>query len=181
MKAASYHLQRTIIVILLLLMPASLVCWNGVVSQSVSTRLPAKAAIEQNNVGVGYMNQYAFKEAAAAFRKALAADPAFNLARVNLGIALFYDQQMDESRTVLLAAEKGEPTNPYVHFVLGLIYRNRGENSQAEKEFTAVAQVDESCSANHYNLGLLYARERKDKEAEDENGEKPGHDEEPYA
>ena len=129
---------------------------------------PARAAIEQNRIGVGYMNQYAFKAAAAAFQKALGEDPSFNLARVNLGIALFYDQNLDGAMAVLREAEKNEPRNPYAQFVLGLAHRNRGEVENAIERFLKVANTDERCAAAHYNLGLLYSHQRRDAEAEAE-------------
>ena len=54
---------------------------------------PAAAAREQayraNNIGVALLEQFKHKEAAEAFRNALKIDPKLNLARINLGIALF--------------------------------------------------------------------------------------------
>jgi tetratricopeptide (TPR) repeat protein len=129
---------------------------------------PESTARDQNNVGVGQMNQDAFEEAAAAFRKALDFDSSFNLARVNLGIALFYHQDLDAALATLLEAEKHEPLNLHVHFCLGLVYKNHGENEKAIEHFLRVATVDPLCASNHYNLGVLYARQHKDKEAEAE-------------
>ncbi len=168
MKPVCPPVSRPSILALLLLLPTLLLSLSGALLPHQSPRTPGKAAIEHNNLGVGYMNQYAFKDAAVAFRKALSADASFTLARVNLGIALFHDQDPDEALRVLQEAEKTEPLNPYVHFVLGLIYKNRGESGKAAEHFLKVARTDESCATNHYNLGLIYARQRREKEAEAE-------------
>ncbi len=151
-----------------ILVAFSALCSWMAVSIAQGPSYPRGGAIEHNNIGVGYMNQYAFKEAAGEFRKAVAVDAAFNLARVNLGIALFYDQDLEASLVTLLAAAKREETNPYVNYMLGLIYKNKGESDLAVLSFTKVLQADETCAANHYNLGLLHSRQRKDKVAEAE-------------
>jgi tetratricopeptide (TPR) repeat protein len=87
---------------------------------------------------------------------------------VNLGIALFYDQNLDGAMAVLGEAEKDEPLNPYAQFVLGLVHRNRGAVENAIVRFSKVAGIDERCAAAHYNLGLLYSHQRREAEAEAE-------------
>jgi Tfp pilus assembly protein PilF len=149
-------------------LPLLCLCLWGAASGFRLPAATAESAVELNNLGVGFMNQYAFKEAAAAFRKALAADSGFNLARINLGIALFYDQDLDGSLAAIREAEKTDPANAYINYMLGLLYKNRGESEKALSSFIKVRQADESCASNHYNIGLLLSRLRKDKEAEAE-------------
>jgi len=160
------RLSRFSVLCSLYFLPASPLSPTSLGPQRSSTAVPATAAIEQNKIGVGYMNQHAFKEAGAAFQKALSEDRWFNLARVNLGIAFFYDQDLEGAMAVLQEAEKIEPLNPYVQFVMGLVHRNRGEVENAIGRFSRVAGIDERCAATHYNLGLLYSRQHRDKEAE---------------
>ncbi len=126
----------------------------------------AKAAQGQNITGVAFIRQKLFKEAVASFREALATDPSFRLARVNLGIALFYDQDLDGALQILARAEAEEPDNPYILFTLGLVHKNKGESDRAVDRFDRVIQIDPKCSASHYNLGVLYGRQGKEKEAE---------------
>jgi Flp pilus assembly protein TadD len=134
--------------------------------QAPQPSLPVAEAIEQNNIGVGYMNQYQFEEAAAAFRKAISTAPDFNLPRINLGIALLYNQELDEAYSALSSALEKDSGNPYTNFCLGLLHKNRGNTEKAIEHFLRVAEVDSACAPNHYNLGILYARQRKNAEAE---------------
>ena len=46
-------------------------------------------AYRANNIGVALLEQFKYKEAADAFRRALQLEPKLVLARINLGIALF--------------------------------------------------------------------------------------------
>jgi Flp pilus assembly protein TadD len=91
---------------------------------------PAKVAIDRNNAGVTFMQKDLFKEAALAFREALTADPSFNLARINLGIAHFYDQDLDGALQILSEAAIGEPRNPYIIFTGALACKNKGERER---------------------------------------------------
>jgi Flp pilus assembly protein TadD len=127
---------------------------------------PAKVAIDRNNAGVTFMQKDLFKEAALAFREALTADPSFNLARINLGIALFYDQDLDGALQILSEAATGEPRNPYIIFTGALACKNKEEREKAIERFTRVTELDPKCSASYYNLGILYARQGREKEAE---------------
>jgi Tfp pilus assembly protein PilF len=124
------------------------------------------SAIEANSQGVGYMNQYLYTEAADAFRKALAADPGLNLARVNLAIALFYKQEYDEATKLLADAAAREPKNASAHYMLGLIAKNQGELEAAEQHFLKVVELDPKDAAALYNLGVTRVRLRKTAEGE---------------
>ena len=130
------------------------------------SQVPAGKAIEQNRTGAVFMKEGLVKEAAAAFRAALRVDPSFNLARINLGIALFYDQDLDGASQMLSEAEAREPENPYVLFTFGLVCRRKEENARAAEYFARVIRIDPKCSASHYNLGAILARQGKNSEAE---------------
>lgn len=122
----------------------------------------ARKAVECNSAGVAFMDQNLFKEAVGAFKEALKVDPAFSLAKVNLGIALFFNQDSDEAFRVLSEVESREPENPYVLFTLGLAYKKSGESEKAMARFVHVTRIDPRCSAAHYNIGVLYARQGKE-------------------
>jgi Flp pilus assembly protein TadD len=125
-----------------------------------------ETAIEQNNIGAAYMNQYLYNEASVAFRKAVAADASFRLARVNLGLALLYKQDYDEALVVLQEALRSDAKDPYVHYGLGLLFKNSGEHEKAAQHFLQVTLLDSKDAAGFYNLGVLLVRLRKNAEAE---------------
>lgn len=126
----------------------------------------AAVAVEQNAAGVAHMNRFLYREAVEEFRKALEGDSDFNLARINLGIALLYNQEVDQAQLILEEALAREPGNPYANFSLGLTFRNKGLEDQAEARFKRVVEIDPECATAYYNLGVVYARKRKANEAE---------------
>src|SRR3989337_1768336 len=67
-------------------------------AQAVTVREDAYRA---NNIGVARLEQYDFAAASAAFRRALELDGTLAIARLNLGIALFYAGEQDAARKEL--------------------------------------------------------------------------------
>ena len=132
----------------------------------VQQHSPAPTALELNRAGVLKMNQHLYKEAAALFRGAVAADPDFDLARTNLGIALLYDLAPDSAIPVFREALSRDDRNTAAHFCLGLLMKGKGEGAEALEQFQRVAELDPNCASAHYNLGLLYARRRQIEPAE---------------
>ncbi len=124
------------------------------------------SAAELNNEGVLCMSRFLYREAAEEFRKALAEDPNYNLARINLGIALYYDAEFDVARQVFEEALARDPSNPYANYSLGLVLKHKGLMDEAEVRFKRVADVDPECAAAFYNLGVVHARQDKPEQAE---------------
>src|SRR6266568_1169503 len=58
----------------------------------------ASEVAKLNNLGVAYMNQGRFEPAQKLFEQALAADPHYALARLNLGLALLSQQKLEAAR-----------------------------------------------------------------------------------
>jgi tetratricopeptide (TPR) repeat protein len=127
---------------------------------------PVPAAVELNRAGVLKINQHLFREAAALFKDALAADPDFNLARVNQGIALMFDMTPEPAIALLREALSRDEEDAAAHFCLGLILKARGESDEAIAHFQRVLKIDPGCSFAHYNLGVLYVRRRQLEPAE---------------
>jgi tetratricopeptide (TPR) repeat protein len=138
----------------------------GALQVASVSHTPPVSAIEQNNVGVGYMNQYRFADAAKAFQKALSIDPEFNLARINLGIAFLYDADLDEGEKRLREALAKDPGNPHGLFCLALILKNKGEFERAIERLVKLTEIDGKYAPAHYHLGVLYARLGKSAEAQ---------------
>jgi Tfp pilus assembly protein PilF len=128
----------------------------------VATR---ETAYRANNIGVARLEQYDFPAAIEAFRRALAIDPALALARLNLGIALFYGGEPESARKELEAAKAALPDRPQPDYVLGLIARAADRTDDAVKAFTRVRELDPSDAGAAINLGQLLVQQRRFDEA----------------
>ena len=137
----------------------------GRAQQQASAVATREEAYRANNIGVSRLEQYDFDAAAVSFRRALSLDPTLAMARLNLGIALFYGGNPDEAQPELLAAKKGMPNRPQPDYVLGLIARGAGQAPEAIDAFTRVQKMDPDDVGVAINLGQLYRQERKFPEA----------------
>jgi Flp pilus assembly protein TadD len=124
-----------------------------------------EAAYRANNLGITRLEQFEFPAAAAAFRQALEIAPDLAIARLNLGIALFYAGQTDEARREIEAARPLLPDRPHPDYLLGLIERLAGNTAEARAAFTRALALDASDVGIAVNLGQLYAEERRFDEA----------------
>ena len=116
----------------------------------------AAQANRLNNLGVGYMNQQAFKKALQYFQQAIAADPKLLAAKVNQGIALLNLQQIEPARQALLEAVKSDPREAHAWYNLGLLYRGDNQPKAALDAFQRVAELEPKDADAHYFLGTLY-------------------------
>ncbi len=127
---------------------------------------PFPAAVALNRAGVLKMNQHLFREAAAVFREALAADPDFDLARTNLGIALLYGLSPADAESVLRGELTRNERNAAAQYCLGLVLKGKGASAEALECFRRVIELDPECSAGYYHIGVLNVRERRLEPAE---------------
>ncbi len=122
-------------------------------------------AYRANNIGVALLEQFKYKEAADAFKRALQLDPGLVLARINLGIALYNlpdmaGAQREEQDVIALA-----PATPQPYYILGLIARMQNRQEDAIAQFQHVLKIDAGDVGTHVNLGQLFAQQRKYPEA----------------
>ncbi len=122
-------------------------------------------AYRANNVGVALLEQYKYKDAADAFRRALQLDPGMALARINLGIALFNLPDLPAAQKELQAAIAAAPSAPQPHYVLGLAAKTQNRPEEAIASFQKVLGIDPEDVGANVNLGQLYAAQRKYTEA----------------
>jgi Tfp pilus assembly protein PilF len=122
-------------------------------------------AYRANNIGVARLEQYDFAAAIAAFRRALEIDPALSLARLNLGIGLFYGGEQEAARKELEAAKIALPDRPQADYVLGLIARAADRTDDAVRAFTRVRELDPTDVGAAINLGQLLVQQRRFDEA----------------
>ena len=131
---------------------------------AVATR---EQAYRSNNLGVARLEQFDFEGAAAAFREALGINPQLAIARLNLGVALFYGGNTEAARTEIVAAQPNLPSLPHPDYLLALIDRTADRTDEAIAAFTRVTTMDAADAGAWINLGQLYWQERRDKEAID--------------
>jgi len=131
---------------------------------------PAKAnareeAYRANNLGVALLEQFKFKEAADAFKRALQLEPTLALARINLGIALFNVPDLPAAQRELQAASTAAPSAPQPPYLLGLAAKTQNKPEEAIAYFQKVLRIDANDVGANVNLGQLYAQQRKYPEA----------------
>ncbi|MGC2802996.1 MAG: FG-GAP-like repeat-containing protein [Candidatus Acidiferrum sp.] len=101
---------------------------------------PAEA-YRLNTLGVAYMNQQRPADAEKLFEESLAADPGFEVARLNLGISLLAQQKLEPARTSLAAAAEKLPRDPFAWYNLGLVYKDLGDADKGVEAFMHVTQI----------------------------------------
>ena len=122
-------------------------------------------AYRANNLGVALLEQFKYKEAADAFKRALQLTPDLSLARINLGIALFNIPDLPAAQRELQAAATAAPNAPQPAYVLGLIAKAQNRPEEAIANFQKVLRVDPNDVGANINIGQIYAQQRKYPEA----------------
>jgi len=124
-----------------------------------------EAAYRHNNIGVAYLEQYNFEAAASSFRAALEQDATLAIARLNLGIALFYAGQHDAATGELERGREALRERPHADYVLGLIARAANRQDDAFAAFTRAQKIDAADAGIAINLGQLHLQQRRYTEA----------------
>ena len=117
-------------------------------------------AYRESNVGVARLEQFDYREAAAAFRRALAIDPSLSIAHLDLAIALFYDSQLDEAEREARLAADAMPSAPQPPYVRGLIARAAGRDDDAAAAFGRVLAIDPRDVGARIERGQLLVAQR---------------------
>jgi tetratricopeptide (TPR) repeat protein len=139
----------------------------------VSAQTPAPAvspklredAYRANNLGVAQLEQFNHKEGAESFRRALSLDPQLKIAQINLAIALFNLQSIEEALKEAQTAAKIADGRPQPAYILGLIAKNQNRTDDAVASFKQVLAIDPQDVGANVNLGQLYVQQRKYPEA----------------
>ncbi|HET6372063.1 MAG TPA: tetratricopeptide repeat protein, partial [Candidatus Polarisedimenticolia bacterium] len=114
-----------------------------------------------NNTGITLLERGRYSEAADTFRRALAADPSFLHARINLGRSLMLMKEMDAAIAEFTAVLRSDPSRAEVNNLLGNIYMDRGDTQAAERFFLRALELEPRATDVHNSLGLLYAKTGK--------------------
>jgi tetratricopeptide (TPR) repeat protein len=121
----------------------------------------APEALRLNTLGVAHMNQGKSAEAQKNFEQALAAEPNFAQARMNLGISLLAQQKLDQARAALEEAANKLPDDPYAWYNLGLAYKDGGQPEKAIAAFQRVEKIAPDEPDAFYFEGFLYSQLQK--------------------
>ncbi len=122
-------------------------------------------AYRANNRGVSLLEQFKSEEAEKEFRQALTLKPDFNLAKINLAIALFNSKKFAESKSTTLEFLKTEPSSPQALYILGLTARSENQTDEALNYFRKVLELDKTDVGANVNLGQMLALKREYAEA----------------
>jgi Flp pilus assembly protein TadD len=121
-------------------------------------------AYRLNTLGVAYMNQQRPADAQKYFEQALAADPKFAVARLNLGVSLLGQQKLEPARAALESAAQLLPSDAYAWYNLGLVYKDLGETEKGIAAFQHVTEITQEADP-YYFLGYLNKQLQKYDEA----------------
>jgi protein O-GlcNAc transferase len=99
------------------------------------------------------------------YRKALELDSSYALASNNLGVAYFYDDNVDSSLYFLTKAIELNPEYSEAYNNIGFIYDSIGEFEKARKYFVTALKLDPENRFALRNLGDLYNRNKMAEEA----------------
>jgi tetratricopeptide (TPR) repeat protein len=115
-------------------------------------------------IGVAHWVQHELDAAKKEFLDALKENPNDALTNLYLGDIAVHEERFTEAHGYLSLAERGQPSMPQVHVLLGKCYRGENDPEKAKMEFLAAIQADPTAAQPHYLLAQVY-RELRDPQA----------------
>ncbi|MFI5455457.1 MAG: tetratricopeptide repeat protein [Isosphaerales bacterium] len=114
--------------------------------------------MEAHYRGLGFMEQYRYKEAVDAFREVHDLAPMWIPGSINLAIALMNDgrdvsETTEQARDLLNDVIVRDPKNLHAHYCRGLILERLGLVARAHKDFQSVVENDPGDAHAWYMLG----------------------------
>lgn len=125
-----------------------------------------KYAPLQNAFGLYYMRRNQLNDAFQAFSAAVAADPKFVEARVNLGQLTLGFRKYDTAKEMFGKAIELAPTSYDAHVGLGIALRGLKDLDGAEQMYKKARDLDSKRGDAYYNLAVLYKDFRASKNAD---------------
>ena len=121
------------------------------------TKSGAEELAELRNLGKAfYENPTTKQEAVDTFRKALALAPDSARERLNYGLALLRNGNVDEGTSELKKVQKQDPRIPHTWFNLGIVYKKDGDVKDALTQLLQMEKLVPDEPVTHYNAGSLY-------------------------
>jgi tetratricopeptide (TPR) repeat protein len=100
-----------------------------------------------------------------AYQRAVAADPAFRDAHINLGWLLHEAGKFQEAERVYREALEAHAGDPALLYNLGVLLEDMDRKSEAMEAYQAALRANPALADCHYNLALLCEALAKPKEA----------------
>jgi tetratricopeptide (TPR) repeat protein len=123
-------------------------------------------AIAANNLGWLYQyHRHAPGTAATLYERAVAGDPEFADARVNLGNVYIQLGEFEKARETLLRAREMAPSVPEVHYNLGNAEAALGEPAKALDAFRRAITLRPDYAEAWYGVGRLHLRQGRRQQA----------------
>lgn len=165
MKRFKYRSILPVASIVLLTTIAGFLTATAQLQNQTTPTVNREEAYRANNIGVALLEQFKYKEAADAFKRALQLNPGLGLARINLGIALYNVPDLAGAQREEQAVIETTPTAPQPYYMLGLIARMQNRPEDAIAQFQRVLNIDPNDVGASVNIGQLYIQQRKYPEA----------------
>lgn len=107
--------------------------------------------------GLYFMSVADYKEAAQVFAKAVVKNPEEPYPHIFLGIALYWQGQVDPAMGEYRAALELDQNNAEAHQLIGIAYAWKGNIEQAMESFKRAIEIDANRPDTQMNLGSTYA------------------------
>lgn len=115
----------------------------------------------RNNLGVAWMEQFKHEEAVKELQQALAADPQFAVARINLALAYTFLNDAPKALAEAKKAVEVASNHPSAQYVLGLALRAEKQYDEALAAFNKVLALDPQDPATNIQIGQLLAQKQQ--------------------
>ena len=112
----------------------------------------SEPAAERNSAGVTLLEQGKLNPAIAEFQKALAADPGYFPARLNLAFAYEKAGRVEDAISAYREAIDAQPGNFFAHNNLGVLYDKKGKHEAAVAELEKALAIEPGNSLASKNL-----------------------------
>ena len=96
------------------------------------------------------------RRAAAAYQRAIEADPSFASAYLNLGRLLHELGRLPQAEAVYRAGLSHCPADALLHYNLGVLLEDLGRRKAALEAYREALQLKDDLADCHYNISLLY-------------------------
>lgn len=107
--------------------------------------------------GIRELSLSKYKEAEVSFGKAVIKNPEDPYPHVFLGIALYWQGQIDQAMAEYRQALKLDPNNAHAHQLMGIAYAWKGDIKSALESFKETIDIDPDRPDSQMNIGSTYA------------------------